>query len=185
MNFHKVFCFDCNFLSRAFFSIPSSQVIYIFLAPSIKTNCDYIHGYIQPFHNGHFGHFDHFGHYGTTQYGHEYGHYWCLWKEHEKCRLPAKTVLKKMNRVKSFDRNKILYENWAKNCQFPLYSGSKLKMGGRSPSCQKNSFFFDFMSIHNLRDLYANWQNLKWKSWIFGTPGHLGQVWTLTWSNLY
>ena len=41
-----------------------------------------------PFHDGHFSHFEHFGHYGLTQYGPEYGHHWCLWKDQEKCRSP-------------------------------------------------------------------------------------------------
>ena len=59
-----------------------------------------------PFHDGHFGHFEHFGHYGLTQYGPEYGHHWCLWKDQEKCRSPMKTELKKLQRFKSYGQKK-------------------------------------------------------------------------------
>ena len=41
--------------------------------------------------------------------------------------------LKKMHRVKSYDRKKWFYENWAKNGRNPLYSCSKHKMGGHWP----------------------------------------------------
>ena len=60
-----------------------------------------------PFHDGHFGHFEHFGYYGLTQYGPEYGHHWCLWKDQEKCRSPMKTELKKLQRFKSYGQIKI------------------------------------------------------------------------------
>ena len=48
---------------------------------------------------------------------------------------------------KSYGQNKIFYEKLAKNGWFPLYFGPKLKMGGRSPSCEKNLFLFDNLSI--------------------------------------
>ena len=60
-----------------------------------------------PFHNGHYGHF---GHYDLTQYGPEYGHHWYLWKDQEKCRLPMKMELKKLQRLKSYGQIKIYTE---------------------------------------------------------------------------
>ena len=85
-------------------------MICIFPALSIDTNNDHICGHIIPFHDGHLGHFEHFGHYGLTQYGPEYGHHWCLWKDQEKCRSPMKTELKKLQRFKSYGQKKIYTE---------------------------------------------------------------------------
>ena len=58
-----------------------------------------------------------------------------------------KAKLKNVHRFKSYGQNKIFYEKVAKNGRFPLHFGPKLKMGGRSPSCEKNSFLFDILSI--------------------------------------
>ena len=52
-------------------------------------------------HDGLKGPNGHNRHYGPTRYGHKYAHHWCLWKEQEKCRSPAKTELKKMYQVKN------------------------------------------------------------------------------------
>ena len=113
-------------------------MIYILPALSKDTNNDHIHGHIKSGHNGQNGKNGQNGHYGMADYGREYSRNWILWKAQEKCRSPAKTVLKKMHWVKSYGQNKIFYENLTKNFRFPLYFGSKLKMGGRSPNCQKN-----------------------------------------------
>ena len=75
------------------FSIPFSWVTYIFSDLSIDINNDHICDHIISFKDSHYGHFDHFGHYGLTQYGPEYGHHWCLWKDQEKCRSPMKAEL--------------------------------------------------------------------------------------------
>ena len=37
--------------------------------------------------------------YALTQYGHEYGHHLCQWKDQEKYRSPMKTELKKLRRL--------------------------------------------------------------------------------------
>ena len=58
-------------------------------------------------HDGLKGPNGHNRHYGPTRYGHKYAHHWCLWKEQEKCRSPAKTELKKMYQVKSYSQIKI------------------------------------------------------------------------------
>ena len=73
----------------------------------MDTNNGRICGHSLSGHNGQFGHFDHFGHYGPPQYGQKYNQYWCLWREQEKCRSPAKTELKKMHPIKSYGQIKI------------------------------------------------------------------------------
>ena len=45
-----------------------------------------------------------------TQYGRQYGHHWCLWKDHEKCRSPMKMELKKLQQLKSYGQIKIFTE---------------------------------------------------------------------------
>ena len=85
-------------------------MICIFPALSIDTNNGHICGHIMPFHDSHYGHFDHFGYYGLTQYGPEYGHHWCLWKDQEKCRSTIKTESKKLQRLKSYGQIKIYDE---------------------------------------------------------------------------
>ena len=90
--------------------IPFSWAICIYPALSIDTNNGHICGHIMPFHDSHYGHFDHFGYYGLTQYGPEYGHHWCLWKDQEKCRSTMKTGSKKLQRFKSYGQIKIYDE---------------------------------------------------------------------------
>ena len=75
--------------------------------PVIDTNNDHINSHIESGHCGQNGQNGHNGRFGTVYYGHEYGHYWCLLKDQEKCRSPVKTVLKKLQRVKSYGRIKI------------------------------------------------------------------------------
>ena len=116
-------------------------MICIFPALSIDTNNDHIHGHIESEHDSQKGQNGQNGHYGMAEYGRNYSRNWCLWKEQEKYRSPEKTVLKKMHRLKSYGQKKIFYENSTKNCRFPLYFGSKLKMGGRSPNCKKIHFY--------------------------------------------
>ena len=53
--------------------------------------------------------FCHIYHYDLVQYGCNYGHYGYLWKDISKCRSPVKTVLKKMDSVRSYSQNKKLY----------------------------------------------------------------------------
>ena len=47
----------------------------------------------------------HNDHNGLVQYVCDYGHYGYLWKDISKCRSPVKTVLKKMDSVKSYSQN--------------------------------------------------------------------------------
>ena len=54
-----------------------------------------------------------------TLNGHKHDFYGCLQKECPKCRSPVKTVMKKMNPMKSYDQNK-------KNCNFLTKSFVKL-----------------------------------------------------------
>ena len=66
-----------------------------------------------------------------------------------------KADLKNVHRFKSYGQNKIFREKVAKNGQFTLYFGSKIKMGGRSHGCEKNSFLFDILSIKVLSEPHA------------------------------
>ena len=43
-------------------------------------------------------------------YGHEYGQYWCLFEDQEKCRSVEKAELKNLQRFKSYRQNKIKSE---------------------------------------------------------------------------
>ena len=43
-------------------------------------------------------------------YGHEYGEYWCLCGEQEKCRSVEKEELKNLHQFKSYGQNKINFE---------------------------------------------------------------------------
>ena len=87
--------------------------------------------------------------------GHKYGQYWCLCEEQEKCRYPVKAELKNVHQFKSYGQNKIFCEKVAKNEQFTLYFWPKLKMGGRSHGCEKNSFLFDILSVKVLSEPHA------------------------------
>ena len=75
-----------------------------------------------------------------------------------------------MQGFNSYGQNKILCEKVAKNGQFPLYFGPKLKMGGRSHGCEKNSILFDILSVKVLSEPHAKWQNPNQKKFKFGTP---------------
>ena len=54
-----------------------------------------------------------------------------------------KAELKNMHRLKSYGQNKIFCQKVAKNGRFTLHFDPKLKMGGPSHGCEKNSFLFD------------------------------------------
>ena len=56
--------------------------------------------------NGHYGLYGQNGHNGPTLNGHKHDFYVCPQKEWPKCRSPVKTVLKKMDPMKSYDQNK-------------------------------------------------------------------------------
>ena len=138
--FQNQFWFGYNFLPGTFFSIPFSQVIYIFPVLSIDTNDGHICGHIESGHNGHYGHFDLFGHYGPTRYGHKYAHYWCLWKEQEKCRSPTKTELKKLHQVKSYSQIKIDSEIMAISFVFwPRFDTKLSRLGQALPRGPQSS----------------------------------------------
>ena len=118
--FPKFFYFVHNFSQDPSFSKPFSLVIYILAILSIETHKGHIHGHNGAGHYGHFGHKVHNGHNGLALYGHEYDLYGVLMTEWPKCRSSVKTVLKKMDPVKSYGQNK---KNWGKNAifgQFPL-----------------------------------------------------------------
>ena len=66
--FQNQFQFGYNFLPGTFFSIPFSQVIYIFSVLSIDTNDGHICGHIESGHNGDYGHLDLLGHHGPFLY---------------------------------------------------------------------------------------------------------------------
>ena len=66
-----------------------------------------------------------------------------------------KAELKNMHRLKSYGQNKIYCQKVAKNEQFTLYFYLKLKMGGHSHSCEKNSFLFDILSVKVLSEPHA------------------------------
>ena len=72
--------------------------------------------------------FHHFGRYGLTKYGHKYGSYWYLWREHEKCGSQVKTELKKMRQVKSYGQIKFNPEIIAVSFVFWPYIGPNLKL---------------------------------------------------------
>ena len=102
-SFLKYFYFDHNFSQEPSFSKPFSLVIYNLAILSLDTHKGHIHGHKG---SGHYGYFGHNGHNGLPLYGHEYGLYRCQMKEWPKCRSPVKTVLKKMDPVKSYGQNK-------------------------------------------------------------------------------
>ena len=115
-------------------------MIYILPALSKDTNNDHIHGHIKSGHNGQNGKNGQNGHYGMADYGREYSRNWILWKAQEKCRSPAKTVLKKMHWVKSYGQNKIFYENSIKNDDFLCILAPNLKWVATLPIVKKIHF---------------------------------------------
>ena len=59
-------------------------------------------------------------------YGHEYGQYWCLFEDQEKCRSVEKAELKNLQRFKSYRQNKIKSEIMAISFVFWPYFGPKM-----------------------------------------------------------
>ena len=119
----KFFYFDHNFSQDPSFLKPFSLVIYILAILSLDNHKGHIYGHNGAGHYGHYGHYGQNGHNGLPLYGHEYDLYGCLMKEWPKCRSPVKTVLKKMDLVKSYGQNKKKNE---KNCIFWAISFMKL-----------------------------------------------------------
>ena len=107
-------------------------MIYISPVLSMDTNIGYIFGHIEAGHNGQNGQNGQIGHCGLFSYGHKYGHYWCLWKEQEKCRSAAKTELKKMHLVKSYGHIKIDSDIMAVSFVFLPHFGPKLTPLGQA-----------------------------------------------------
>ena len=103
-------------------------MIHIFYVLSIDTNRDHITGHTGPFYDGNYGHFWPFDWYGPTKYGHEYGFYWYLWKEHVKCGSSVKKELKKLNWLKSYGQIKFNSENMAVSFVFWPQFGQNLKL---------------------------------------------------------
>ena len=120
---------------HAVFSIPFSWAVL-----SIDTNIGHISGNIESGHNCQNGENGHNGHYGLTWYGHKYAHYWCLWKEQEKCRSPTKTELKKLHQVKSYSQIKIDSEIMAISFVFwPLFDTKLTRLGQALPRGPQSS----------------------------------------------
>ena len=140
--FHKIFCFGHNFWTDAYFSIPLSQVIHIFPVLRIDTNINHICGHINSCHNGQSQQNGHNGHNGLPWYGHNYGQYWCLFEEQEKCGLPVKAKLKNVRRFRSYSQNKIFYEKVAKNGRFLCILVQNLKWLAALPVVKKIIFIW-------------------------------------------
>ena len=85
-------------------------MIYIFPVLCTDTNIANTHDHSVSGHNGQYWQNGHNGHYGMALYGHEYGQYWCLFEEQEKCRSVEKAELKNLQRFKSYRQNKIKSE---------------------------------------------------------------------------
>ena len=57
---------------------------------------------------------------------------------------------------KGIVKTKYFTKKVAKNGHFPLYFGPKLKMGGHSHGCEKNSFLFHILFVKVLSEPHAN-----------------------------
>ena len=66
-----------------------------------------------------------------------------------------KVELKNMHWLNRYGKNKIFCQKVAKNERFTLYFDPKIKMGGRSHGCEKNSFLFDILSVKVLSEPHA------------------------------
>ena len=91
-----------NFWTNEYFPILLSQVVHIFPVIWIDTNIDHMYGHIMACHSGHYDHFVENGYYGESQYGHQYGLYWCLCQEQERYGYPVKAELKNVRRFKIY-----------------------------------------------------------------------------------